>query len=147
MWMAFTLHNITSNIHTSSVTLYNAYLIWYISKGNQVDISKIISNKIWEIIGSQQKHILKFLGLIMNCVSNPMWTFLTTIVSTWCHNWIVDLLFRYCTDQRRRVPEPPTVQTEQQFEITNFDNMDPNPITSFTCSWDTNDAYHKYAFF
>lgn len=62
--MPFILHNITLKDHTSSVTPPIVQLIWYIHNKQEIDISKIILDQIWEIVHSISKHPLAFQGLI-----------------------------------------------------------------------------------
>lgn len=62
--MAFLIHNVSNVIHTSYINFLSTQLIFYIVKGKQVDIGRVISNKIWEIVDSPKRHDFGFLGLI-----------------------------------------------------------------------------------
>lgn len=64
IWMIFILHNTPPQSHTFSATLNASLLIYYILTNQEIDISRIISYNIWDIMHSYTNPPLAFLGLI-----------------------------------------------------------------------------------
>lgn len=61
MWLFFLLHNVNPKLNTSSTGLLSAQRFWLIL---EIDVAKIILNKIWNIFYSMSKPHLAFSGLI-----------------------------------------------------------------------------------